>query len=123
MAANFHQGDDIYQSIKRRKPDNTYYSLDDCLDVVVHVYSEDDPSNIIKFSKAVRSGYGLLTRDDAYKYHFWIDGAVTALMATGSVIIEIMVIDTLAELVDHRGNITGTSKSFNLLPSTLKLIT
>lgn len=75
-------GEDIYFSFKKRVSVGVYRNLDTYYaDIYVYV---NNGSNIIKFSKNVKTGYTLLTRVSATEYAFFLTSENSELLNIGT---------------------------------------
>ena len=104
-------GSDLHFSIKKRKADNTYRSLDDMADIFVYF---SNGTRVVKFSKNAKTGYTTLNRLAADEYIALLSSDQTAYLGSGIIRISQDFVTSNPGISDSRENRKSRKEAFIL---------
>ena len=84
MAAIYYQGSDIKQKIRAKDRNGSYIDIDNLIDFIILVISNNRRTVHARFNKSGGGGYTAIERVDAFTYKFAIDSSITETFPKGN---------------------------------------
>ena len=116
---NDYKGADLLITIKVKDSDGDYIDIETLTELFVYIVDKNGVI-IAKARKTETAGYTTLVKDDSETYHFYLTSAEKDRASVGIVDIEVMPVETEAELSDEKYNQIGRATLMNLLDSKIK---
>jgi hypothetical protein len=112
------RGEDKALAIKVKDSAGTLQSIDDMADLIVVLYSKEDPATVLKsFRKVATTGYTTLVKVSTTEYTAIVPYTVTDDFPISDLMVEAMVVETDARFPDSKRRTKGTGTIEEVEPS------